>query len=103
MRVEWYKAVQKIETVRTEQVEKLEIQRHDRVEALIKEWRISCGKHCTVCREAQEELLEAVHLEYEEQITYVRIHWDEQLKITVTEWKDAMDRVRVQGQAKIDR
>ena len=84
-------------------MEDLEIQRQERLDALREEWRVSCTDRCTVCRENQEELLEAVHLEYEEMITLARIHWDEQVRITETQWKDAIDHARVQGQAEIDR
>merc|ERR1712038_2046459 len=84
LRNERDRELQNIETMRTEQVEDLEIQRQERLDALREEWRVSCTDRCTVCRENQEELLEAVHLEYEEMITLARIHWDEQVRITET-------------------
>merc|ERR1712241_552268 len=56
-----------------------ELERQARLDALREEWRVSCTDRCTVCRENMEELLEAVHLEFEEKITLARIHWDEQV------------------------
>ena len=103
LRLEQVKALQTIESTRTKQVEELEIQRQEKVDALREEWKVSCTEKCTVCRETQEELLEEVHLEYEEQITMKRIHWDNQEKITRNEWKDIIHNTRVQRQSQIDR
>ena len=103
MRLEQEAALQNINTNRTGQVEELEMEREERLDALREEWRVSCTDQCTVCRETKEELLEADHLEYEEKITNARIHWDEQVRITETDWKDTMDLVRGRRQAEIDR
>merc|ERR1719410_618793 len=65
MRHERDRALQDIETQRAAQVEELELERQARLDALREEWRVSCTDRCTVCRENMEELLEAVHLEYE--------------------------------------
>ena len=56
-----------------------------------------------MCRETQEELMEAVHLEYEENISKERIHAEEEVRATEKEWKDNMDQVKVEGKAEIER
>ena len=56
-----------------------------------------------MCRETQEELMEAVHLEYEDNIGKARIHGDEEARATETEYKDNMDQVKTEGQAEIER
>ena len=95
--------MQDIKTNRTERVEQLENERQERLDALREEWKKACTDQCTMCRESQEELLEAVHLEYEENISEARIHWDEQERITDEQWKEAMDSFRSRRQANIDR
>ena len=85
------------------QVKELEKAREDRLDALRKEWKIACTDQCTMCRETQEELMEAVHLEYEENIGKARIHGDEEARATETEYKDNMDQVKTEGQAEIER
>ena len=64
---------------------------------------MACTDQCTMCRETQEELMEAVHLEYEENISKERIHADEEVRATEKEWKDNMDQVKVEGKAEIER
>ena len=103
MRLELDDALRNITTNRTERVEELDNERQEKLDALREEWNISCTDQCTMCREIQEELLEAVHLEYEENISEARIHWDEQARVIETSWKDTMDSFKSQRQAYIDR
>ena len=79
------------------------MERQERLDALRDEWRVSCSDKCTVCRETQEQLLEKVHLEYEEKITNARIHWDEQVRIAEKQLKDSMDLIRMPRLMNIDR
>ena len=56
-----------------------------------------------MCRETQEELMEAVHLEYEENIGKARIDGDEEARETEKEYKDKIDQVKTEGQAEIEK
>ena len=79
------------------------MERQQRLDDLRAEWKVSCTEKCTVCRETQEQLLEKVHLEYEEKIADARIRWDDQVRVLETNLKDGMDLVRMQRQMEIDR
>jgi len=103
MRLERDNALLDIETRRTAETEMLEAERQGRLDALREEWKVSCTDQCTVCRETQEELLEAVHLEYEEKLDLARINYDEETIETEQMWKDTIDLYRIQMQAEIDR
>merc|ERR1712117_920028 len=98
MRLERDRALLEIETRRTG-----ELERQGRLDTLREEWRVSCTDQCDVCRETQEELLEEVHLEYEEKILLARLRFDEETSVTETRWKETMDLERVQATAVIDR
>merc|ERR1739842_97870 len=77
IRLELDTVLENVEIERKKHVEVIEIERKTVLDQLRAEWKMACTDKCTICREAQETLLEKVHAEQEEKLVQARVHWEE--------------------------